>query len=146
MKPGHRRVTRKCATLFDSLPKDVCHSVGDVLARVGDKWSILVIHMLSSGRMRFSELKRKLGSISQKVLTSTLRGLERDGYITRIITPTRPPRVDYELTPLGRDVLTPVTALAMWAFERRHEVEAARIAFDARDEDLRSTLGEQRRP
>lgn len=66
------------------------------------------------------------------MLTSTLRGLERDGYLTRIITPTRPPRVDYELTQLGRDVLTPVTALATWAFERRHEVEASRRAFDKR--------------
>ena len=132
MKPSHRSLTTKCEASFDSLPQEVCHSVGDVLARVGDKWSILVIHMLSGGRVRFSELKRKLGSISQKVLTSTLRGLERDGYLTRIITPTRPPRVDYELTPLGRDVLTPVTALARWAFERRHEVEASRRAFDER--------------
>jgi DNA-binding HxlR family transcriptional regulator len=135
MKPRPRRLARDCAVMFDSLPEDVCHSVGDVLARVGDKWSILVIHMLSNGRMRFSELKRRLGSISQKVLTSTLRGLERDGYATRTITPTRPPRVDYELTALGRDVLTPVTALAIWAFQRRLEVEASRRAFDKRAQE-----------
>jgi len=72
-------------------------------------------------------------SISEKVLTSTLRSLERDGYVTRSVTPTIPPRVDYELSPLGHDVLIPVTALAAWAFERRDQVEAARAAFDHRD-------------
>ena len=82
--------------------------------------------------MRFSELKRSLGSISQKVLTTTLRGLERDGYVTRTLTPTIPPRVDYALTDLGRDVLVPVTALASWAFARRGEIEGARQSFDER--------------
>ena len=115
---------------FSDLPADICHSVGDVLARVGDKWSILVIAMLSRGSMRFSELKRSLGSISQKVLTSTLRGLERDGYLTRRVTPSIPPRVDYKLTELGADVLIPMTALAMWAYSRRADVEAARTWFD----------------
>lgn len=130
-KPGHRNVTAPCRSIgFSDLPVDVCQSVGDVLARVGDKWSILVIAMLSRGSMRFSELKRSLGSISQKVLTTTLRGLERDGYITRKVTPSIPPRVDYELTELGADVLIPVTALAMWAFARRVDVEAARRRFD----------------
>ena len=86
--------------------------------------------MLSRGSMRFSELKRSLGSISQKVLTTTLRSLERDGYITREVTPSIPPRVDYALTELGRDVLIPVTALAMWAFSRREDVESARASFD----------------
>ena len=80
--------------------------------------------------MRFTELKRSIGSISQKVLTTTLRGLERDGYITRNVTPSIPPRVDYELTAFGREVLVPVTALAMWAFSRRGDVEAARASFD----------------
>jgi DNA-binding HxlR family transcriptional regulator len=101
-----------------------------VLARVGDKWSILVIAMLARGTLRFSELKRSLGSISQKVLTTTLRGLERDGYLTRKVTPTIPPRVDYELTELGRDALGPVTALAEWAILTRKRVEAARAKFD----------------
>ena len=138
MKPGHPNSTRGCIPVFEALPGGVCHSVGDVLARVGDKWSILVIYLLSRGRMRFSELKRTLGVISQKVLTSTLRGLERDGYLTRHITPTSPPRVDYELTALGHDVLGPVMALAMWAFERRHEVEASRRSFDRRAEKMRA--------
>jgi len=86
--------------------------------------------MLSRGSMRFTELKRSIGSISQKVLTTTLRGLERDGYITRKVTPSIPPRVDYELTAVGREVLIPVKALAMWAFSRREDVEAARASFD----------------
>jgi DNA-binding HxlR family transcriptional regulator len=90
------------------------------------------ISSLSGGRRRFSELKKTLGSISQKVLTSTLRGLERDGFVTRTVTPTSPPRTDYELTELGRDVLGRVTALALWALEHRHDVEAARRAFDRR--------------
>ena len=130
MKPGHLKVTKACRPQFSDLPADICESVGDVLARVGDKWSILVVYMLSRGSMRFTELKRSIGSISQKVLTTTLRGLERDGYITRKVTPTIPPRVDYELTAFGREVLVPVTALAMWAFSRRGDVEAARASFD----------------
>lgn len=133
MPPSHLKVPTPCRSLgFEDLPAEVCHSVGEVLARVGDKWSILVIHMLSRRTMRFSELKRSLGSISQKVLTTTLRGLERDGYLTRKFTPSIPPRVDYELTGLGRNVLVPVTALASWAFSRREEIEAARAAFDKR--------------
>ena len=131
-KPGHPEVPRrqKCATSFSDLPPDVCESVSDVLARIGDKWSILTIAMLSRGSMRFSELKRSLGSISQKVLTSTLRGLERDGYVSRSVTPTVPPRVDYELTELGRDVLNPVRVLATWAIENRGRVEHSRAEFD----------------
>ena len=135
MKPGHLKVPVQsgcCRLGFEDLPPEVCQSVGDVLARVGDKWSILVIHMLSRRTLRFSELKRSLGSISQKVLTTTLRGLERDGYVTRTLTPSIPPRVDYALTDLGRDVLVPVTALASWAFARRGQIEAARKSFDRR--------------
>ncbi len=131
MKPGHLDVTAPCQRAgFDALPPGICNSAGDVLARVGDKWSILVVYVLSNQSMRFSELKRSMGSISQKVLTATLRGLERDGYVTRTVTPSMPPRVDYGLTELGKDVLVPVTALAMWAFSRRGEVEAARASFD----------------
>jgi DNA-binding HxlR family transcriptional regulator len=131
MNPSYFDVTKPaCAARIDNLPPDVCQSVTDVLARVGDKWSLLVIHMLSGGSMRFSELKRALSTISQKVLTTTLRGLERDGYVTRTVTPSIPPRVDYELTKLGSDVLVPVTALATWAFLHRDEVETARVAFD----------------
>lgn len=131
-KLSHLEVSKrpKCATSFSDLPPDVCQSVSDVLARIGDKWSILTIAMLSRGTMRFSELKRSLGSISQKVLTSTLRGLERDGYVLRVVTPTVPPRVDYELTDLGRDVLGPVRVLATWAVANRNRVEGSRAEFD----------------
>ena len=106
--------------------------MGDVLARVGDKWSVLVFYMLWRQGMRFSELRRALPSISQKVLTTTLRGLERDGYVTRRVTPSIPPRVDYELTALGHDALEPVLALASWAMARREDVEQARMTFDRR--------------
>ncbi len=134
MKPSHSKLTTVCTTgsPVRDLSPEVCQSVGDVLARVGDKWSVLVIYMLSVRSMRFSELKRALGSISQKVLTTTLRGLERDGYLTRHLTPSIPPRVDYELTKLGGDALGPVIALASWAMSRRKDVEAARLAFDKR--------------
>ena len=86
--------------------------------------------MLARGSMRFTEIKRSIGSISQKVLTTTLRGLERDGYLSRTVTPSIPPRVDYELTALGHDVLVPVMGLATWALSQRHRVERARAAFD----------------
>ena len=131
-KPGHLKVpqARPCVNSFSDLPPAVCQSVGDVLARVGDKWSVLVIAMLARGSMRFTELKRSIGSISQKVLTTTLRGLERDGYLLRTVTPSIPPRVDYELTALGHDVLVPVMSLATWALSQRHRVENARAVFD----------------
>jgi DNA-binding HxlR family transcriptional regulator len=134
MYPSHLKVTTcQSVSSFADLPADVCRSVGDVLARIGDKWSLLVIHMLSGRSKRFSELKRDLGSISQKMLTTTLRGLERDGYVTRTVMPTIPPRVDHELTDMGRDVLVPVTALATWAFMHRGTVEKARAIYDGRD-------------
>ena len=83
------------------LPGD-CRAIGDVLARVGDKWSVLVVSRLGEGPLRFNELRRSIGGISQRMLTLTLRGLERDGLVTRTVFPTIPPRVDYALTPLGR--------------------------------------------
>ncbi|EPX56656.1 Transcriptional regulator, HxlR family [Cystobacter fuscus DSM 2262] len=93
---------------------------------------MLVIVTLADGSQRFNELRRGIGTVSQKMLTATLRGLERDGYVTRKVTPTIPPRVDYELTQLGRDVLVPLDALAHWALAHREHVEAARKAYDER--------------
>src|ERR671931_2310965 len=97
-------------------PED-CRAVSEVLARVGDKWTVLVVSTLGDGPKRFNELRRALGSISQRMLTLTLRGLERDGLVTRTVFPTIPPRVDYELTELGRGLSQPVKALGQWAFE-----------------------------
>ena len=105
-----------------------------MLARVGDKWSVLVIMLLGAGPRRFNELKRMIGGISQRMLTLTLRGLERDGLVTRTVFPTIPPRVDYELTDLGRGLSTPVKALGAWAHEHQPEIESARARFDGRNE------------
>jgi DNA-binding HxlR family transcriptional regulator len=110
-----------------------CRGVASVLARVGDKWSVFVIMLLGDGPRRFNELKRMVGGISQRMLTLTLRGLERDGLVTRTVFPTIPPRVDYELTDLGRGLQKPVVALGEWAIEHQAEIEAARTKFDQRN-------------
>src|ERR1700749_3025815 len=112
------------------LPGD-CRAVGDVLARVGDKWSILVVSRLGEGPLRFNELRRSIGGISQRMLTLTLRGLERDGLVTRTVFATIPPRVDYELTALGSSLLTPVMALGDWAVANIGTINDARRKFDA---------------
>ncbi len=111
------------------LPAD-CRAISDVLARIGDKWSVLVVSRLGPGPMRFNQLRRSIGSISQRMLTLTLRGLERDGLITRTVFPIIPPRVDYALTPLGRDLLTPVSALGDWATRNQTKIARAREQFD----------------
>jgi len=107
-----------------------CRAVSEVLARVGDKWTVLVVSVLGDGRKRFNEIRRALGSISQRMLTLTLRGLERDGLVTRTVFPTIPPRVEYELTKLGRSLLAPVSGLGMWARQNRSAIQEARRRFD----------------
>ncbi|APR78812.1 Redox-sensing transcriptional regulator QorR, putative [Minicystis rosea] len=109
---------------------DDCVATREILSLIGDKWSVLVIVNLGEGTMRFSDIKRAIEGISQRMLTLTLRGLERDGLVTRTIFPTIPPRVDYDLTDLGRTLLEPVTVLAMWAQHHRPEVQRAREAFE----------------
>lgn len=111
-----------------------CRVVYDVISLVGDKWSVLVVNSLGDGSRRFSDIKRTVDGISQKMLTVTLRALERDGFITRTVHPTVPPRVDYELTPLGRDLLAPVTELGRWALANHQRIKAARNAYDAREQ------------
>jgi DNA-binding HxlR family transcriptional regulator len=111
-----------------------CRGVASVLARVGDKWSVFVIMMLGDGPKRFNELKRMIKGISQRMLTLTLRGLERDGLVTRTVFPTIPPRVDYELTDLGRGLQQPVNALGQWAVDHQEQIESARTRFDERNE------------
>ncbi|KAB0681246.1 winged helix-turn-helix transcriptional regulator [Aureimonas leprariae] len=107
-----------------------CKGVSEVLARVGDKWSVLIVMTLGDGPRRFNELKRTVGGISQRMLTLTLRGLERDGLVTRTVFPTIPPRVDYELTDLGRSLVGPVKALGDWALANRPAMVEARHRFD----------------
>lgn len=109
-----------------------CQVVASILSRVGDKWTVLIVIMLADGPRRFNELKRMIGGISQRMLTLTLRGLERDGLVTRTIFPTIPPRVDYALTPLGQSLRGPIEALGDWAFAHIGVVEGARRSFDAR--------------
>ena len=116
----------KLTTHFDA----DCPATREILNRVGDKWSVLVIVTLGEGTRRFSDLKRSIEGISQRMLTLTLRGLERDGLVKRTVYPTTPPSVDYALTPLGQTLLEPVTVLAVWAQGHRPEVQRAREAFD----------------
>ena len=131
MKPAHTEVT--VPPPFAHLESD-CRGAASILARVGDKWSVFVIMMLSDGPRRFNEIKRMIGGISQRMLTLTLRGLERDGLVTRTVFPTIPPRVDYELTDLGRGLSKPVSALGKWAMEHRAQIEKARTTFDGRND------------
>jgi len=107
-----------------------CKNVAPVLNRVGDKWSMMIVMMLTNGPMRFSELKRAIDGISQRMLTLSLRGLERDGLVSRTVTPTIPPRVDYELTELGNSLREPVKALGDWAIEHIACIRAAQERFD----------------
>ena len=109
---------------------DDCRAVSEILQRVGDKWTVLVVAKLGERRMRFSELMAAVGGISQKMLTTTLRALERDGFVTRTIYPTIPPKVEYELTDLGRELLVPVRALSDWARNNKARVDEARRKFD----------------
>jgi DNA-binding HxlR family transcriptional regulator len=109
-----------------------CPAVREVLNRIGDKWSVLVIVLLRDGPKRFTELRRTIEGVSQRMLTLTVRGLERDGLVKRTVEPSIPPRVDYELTALGRTLLEPVMALAQWAQEHRVAIQQARQRYDAR--------------
>jgi DNA-binding HxlR family transcriptional regulator len=131
--PGNGKLTGR----FDA----ECIATREILNRVGDKWSVLVIVILAEGTRRFTDVKRAIGGISQRMLTLTLRGLERDGLVTRTVFPTIPPRVDYALTPLGRTLIEPVSALATWAQGHRTAVQKARDAFDRG----RDRTGEARR-
>jgi len=117
--------------MLDSAQCPDCKRINEVLTRVGDRWSVLVVISLSQyGTMRFNELKRHLG-ISQRMLSLTLRELERDGLVDRTYHPTIPPKVEYTLTPMGQSFQDPVRALGHWALENRATIDTARAAFDA---------------
>ena len=123
--------------LLEALPAEAhpqaeCRAMGQVFDRIGDKWTIMAVGALSHGPMRFNALLRRIGGVSHRMLTLTLRGLERDGLVKRTAFATIPPRVDYELTPLGHSLIEPLAALAQWGQDHRPEIEQARVAFDQR--------------
>jgi DNA-binding HxlR family transcriptional regulator len=109
----------------------VCRTISTLLSRIGDKWTVLVVQTLGSGSKRFNELRREIPTVSQRMLTLTLRNLERDGLVSRTITPTIPPRVDYELTELGQSLQKPICGLATWALDNVEAIQTAREKFDA---------------
>jgi DNA-binding HxlR family transcriptional regulator len=109
-----------------------CEHISRMLARISDKWSMLVVRVLGRGPCRFNALRREVGEISQKVLASTLRDLEENGFVSRTVTPVTPPQVEYALTDLGREFLHPVQALAEWVLANSARMDAARIAYAKR--------------
>lgn len=114
---------------------ETCRPVRQILARVGDKWSVLIVMALRDGPRRFNEMKRAIGTISQRMLTLTLRSMERDGLVRRTVFPTKPPRVDYELTALGRSLYEPIERLGRWAIDNETEIAQAQETFDRLDKD-----------
>lgn len=110
---------------------DDCGMVREILDLVGDKWTLYIIATLKDGPVRFNELRRRIDRISQRMLTINLRGLERDGLVKRTLFPTIPPRVEYELTEVGRTLLQPVMALVTWANGNQENIRSARARFDA---------------
>jgi DNA-binding HxlR family transcriptional regulator len=106
-----------------------CRAVADILARIGDKWTVMVVGALSRGSMRYNQIRRMVEGISQRMLTLTLKGLEQDGLVKRTMYPTIPPRVDYELTEFGRKLIVPLQSLYDWAVEHRSAMLAAREKF-----------------
>ena len=122
------------AQVKPALSPTECTRVGEVLARVGDKWTVLTVNELGDGPRRYNDLRRAIPGVSQRMLTLTLRNLERDGLVSRTVTPTAPPRVDYALTALGRSMLAPVRALGAWAQAHIPQMDAARVLYDGKAE------------
>src|SRR5215207_6973099 len=108
----------------------VCRTISTLLSRIGDKWTVLVVQTLGQGSKRFNELRREIPSVSQRMLTLTLRNLERDGLVSRAVTPSIPPRVDYALTPLGHSLQKPISALAQWALDNVGAIHEAQARYD----------------
>jgi DNA-binding HxlR family transcriptional regulator len=109
-----------------------CVLIGRMLSRVTDKWTVLIVRVLGRGPRRFNTLRREVGEISQKVLASTLKDLEENGFISRTVTPVTPPQVEYALTDLGREFLCPIRSLAEWVLENAPRMDAARLAYAVR--------------
>ncbi len=127
MSPRHTLETN------DKEPHSRCYALGAVLDVIADKWTIMVVRALANGPVRFNDMKRQIGGVSQRMLTLTLRNLERDGLVTRTIFPTIPPRVDYELTPLGHKLTKPLGELAAWAEAHLPEMEKARRTHNQKE-------------
>ena len=128
--PSHCKGTKDDAVRQWDVREDC--EVRQILDRVADKWSLLVVALLDQGSWRFTELRREIDGISQRMLTVTLRNLERDGLVRRTVHPVVPPRVDYELTPLGATLHDTIQALVRWTESHQEEIAAARAAYDAR--------------
>jgi DNA-binding HxlR family transcriptional regulator len=111
--------------------EDTCRHVLQVLSRIGDKWTVLVVSQLRDGPLRYGELQRAVTGISQRMLTLTVRALERDGLLTRTVHPTIPPQVEYALTDLGRTLLDPALAIAQWAITHHHDIKEARSRYES---------------
>jgi DNA-binding HxlR family transcriptional regulator len=118
--------------------------VRQILDRIADKWSLLVIALLDRRCLRFTELRREIDGVSQRMLTVTLRQLERDGLVRRTVHPVVPPRVDYELTPLGGTLHETIQSLVTWTESHQREIAAARAAYDAREAPPRDGVGRSR--
>jgi DNA-binding HxlR family transcriptional regulator len=119
--------------MIESHPTETaqCQKISELLGRIGDKWTLLIIRALGESPKRFNALRREIGDISQKMLASTLKNLERDGFVSRTVTPTTPPSVEYALTGLGRDLEVPVSGIARWTVENSGRIEAARWRYDS---------------
>lgn len=133
MKPG------------DAHDGGMCGAISEILARIGDKWTVLVVELLANGPMRFSEMRRAIGTISQRMLTLTLRGLERDGLVTRTVYPTVPPKVEYELTARGRTLRGPLCGVAEWVRKNQSAINEAQQRFDAGHVDSKNVRQSPRR-
>jgi DNA-binding HxlR family transcriptional regulator len=135
MPSSELEVTAACAGMDAEIKNPhACERISQMLARVGDKWTILIVRRLATKPQRFNALRRDIGDISQKMLSTTLRSLERDGFVSRHVTPSNPPQVEYALTALGHELQVPVQALAQWTFANMDRIDAAREAFAARQQ------------
>ncbi|MDP5278500.1 helix-turn-helix domain-containing protein [Sphingomonas sp. DG1-23] len=121
-----------CAIPGDHHDTAACEHISRMLARISDKWTLLVVRTLGNGPRRFNALRREVGEISQKMLASTLRDLEENGFVSRTVTPVTPPQVEYALTPLGKEFLCPVRGLAEWVVANAERIDAARASYAER--------------
>ncbi len=128
MSLSHKKITE--------MSPEECVTIREMLDRVGDRWSIYVVAQLRDGPLRFNALKRSIEGISQRMLTLTVRSLERDGLVVRTVYPTNPPQVEYALTDLGWTLLEPISALITWAEEHQAQVQCARNRFDGASPSL----------